>query len=232
MSFQQITKDLQEAAIPEKKAILQSFFKTGPGQYGEGDVFLGVTVPAQRKVAKAHRDAGEKVIKHLLDSKIHEHRLTALLILVEQFERGDIATRKRTVDLYLANIHRVNNWDLVDLSAPKILGAWLLDKDDSLLDKLARSNLLWERRIAMVATYAFIREGRFAPTLRLAKILLADDHDLMHKAVGWMLREVGKRDEHVLRGFLDEHTRQMPRTMLRYAIERLDEKSRKKYMAL
>ncbi len=204
------------------------FFKTGKGQYGEGDQFLGITVPAQRTVARAHRDLPLPEIEALLASAIHEERLTALLILVDAYARGDDATKRACVDFYLRNLARVNNWDLVDSSAHLIVGDWLLTRDRRLLRKLARSTNLWERRVAMVATLAFIRAGESEDTFAIASLLLGDTHDLMHKAVGWMLREVGKHaGEDVLRAFLREHAAAMPRTALRYAIERFSEAERK-----
>jgi len=218
---------LQRHAHPEKARILQHFFKTGKGQYGEGDVFIGVTVPETRAVAKKFMHVGFREIEALLNSKVHEHRLCGLLILVLQFQKkpsGEI------IDFYLKHFYAVNNWDLVDLTADKILGAWLADKDRSLLYKLAKSNTLWERRAAIVATYAFIRNNDFKDTCTLAEGFLNEKHDLMHKAVGWMLREAGKRDEKQLRMFLERNAARMPRTMLRYAIERLHDK--KKYLAI
>jgi 3-methyladenine DNA glycosylase AlkD len=204
------------------------FFKTGKGQYGEGDRFIGVTVPAQRTVARAHRALPLPEIEALLASPIHEERLTALLILVEAYEGGGEETRRACFDLYLRNLAWVNNWDLVDSSAHLIVGDWLLGRDRRLLRELARSKILWERRVAMIATLAFIRAGESADAFAIATLLLGDTHDLMHKAVGWMLREVGKRaGEDTLRAYLKEHAARMPRTALRYAIERFPEGERK-----
>jgi len=204
------------------------FFKTGKGQYGEGDRFLGVTVPAQRVVARAHRALPPPEIEALLASAIHEERLTALLILIDAYGRGDDEAKRACFDLYLRNLAWVNNWDLVDSSAHLIVGDWLLTRDRRLLRKLARSTILWERRVAMVATLAFIRAGESEDTFAVATILLGDAQDLMHKAVGWMLREVGKHaGEDTLRSFLKEHAAAMPRTALRYAIERFPEAERK-----
>jgi 3-methyladenine DNA glycosylase AlkD len=207
------------------------FFKCGPGQYGEGDAFLGVMVPPLRALSKQYAsiDVAESVA--LLQSKWHEVRLLALMILVHQYERGDDAKRAEIYRHYLANTNRINNWDLVDVSAHKIVGACLRDRDRSPLLALARSESLWERRIAIIATLDFIRNDDFADTLRLAEILLTDRHDLIHKASGWMLREVGKRDQPTLERFLGKHARVMPRTMLRYAIERFPPELRAKYMA-
>lgn len=217
---------------PAKAAVLQRFFKTGPGQYGAGDVFVGVTVPQTRQVARQQLAMSSENIEQLLQSPIHEERLLALLILVEQFGRGTVAQRRAIVRLYLAQTDRINNWDLVDLTADKILGRWLEDRSRRPLYRLAVSKNIWERRIAIVSTFHFIRQGEYRDTLALAEILLHDQHDLIHKAVGWMLREVGKRDEAVLRQFLDAHAAVMPRTMLRYAIERLPPAARAHYMKL
>ena len=222
---------LRRDASPQKAKILQSFFKTGKGQYGEGDVFIGVTVPNIRRVARAYSDLKTKDILKLLHSKIHEERLLALLIWVIQFEKSEERLKQKIFDLYLKNTRWVNNWDLVDLSAPKIAGAYLLFQPRDILYKLAKAKMLWERRIAVIATLAFIREGQFRDTLAVSKILLDDREDLMHKACGWMLREAGKRDPRVLAGFLEKYCRVMPRTMLRYSIERLSKNARRKFMA-
>ncbi len=221
---------LHQHADPEKAAFYPRFFKCGQGEYGEGDRFLGVTVPRQRKVAKRFKDVNHKVIRQLLDDRHHECRLTALLILVGQYQRADSERRQEIFDLYVAKLDRVNNWDLVDASAAKIVGRHLESKDRSLLDDWAATDDVWKQRIAIIATYHFIRHDDFADTLRIAEKLLHHDHDLIHKAVGWMLREVGKRDLGVLEKFLHGHYRSMPRTMLRYAIERLPDKRRKQYL--
>jgi len=225
-----LRKDIRSLANPEKAGVLQGFFRTGKGQYGEGDVFLGVTVPQSRAISKKYALLSFANIKALLKSKIHEERLVALLILVHRYQKGDEDEKKGIVDFYLGNTKCVNNWDLVDLSADKLLGHWLFGKDASLLCRLAESPHLWERRIAIVSTFHFIRNNRFSDTLKISGMLLGDKHDLIHKAVGWMLREVGKRDQPVLEGFLKRHHKKMPRTMLRYAIERLDEGRKKFYM--
>ncbi|MBT4823882.1 DNA alkylation repair protein [Candidatus Woesearchaeota archaeon] len=231
-------KELKKAGNPEKARILQGFFKTGKGEYGEGDVFLGITVPKQREIAKKYVDLEIKDLQTLLNSKIHEHRLGALFILIMQYQKAaKIADKKESekiktkiVKSYLKNTKKINNWDLVDISAPKILGDFLLNKDRNILYKLAKSKNLWEKRISMLATYAFIRENQFDDTLKISEILVRDDHDLIHKAVGWMLREIGKKDQAVEEKFLKKYYKTMPRTMLRYAIERFDEKKRKYYM--
>jgi len=225
-----LRKDIRSLANPEKARVLQGFFRTGKGQYGEGDVFLGVTVPQSRAISKKYALLSFANIKALLKSKIHEERLVALLILVHRYQKGDEDEKKGIVDFYLGNTKCVDNWDLVDLSADKLLGHWLFGKDTSLLCRLAESPHLWERRIAIVSTFHFIRNNRFSDTLKISGMLLGDKHDLIHKAVGWMLREVGKRDQPVLEGFLKRHHKKMPRTMLRYAIERLDEGRKKFYM--
>jgi 3-methyladenine DNA glycosylase AlkD len=226
-----VRRRLREAANPEDAVFLQRFFKTGPGQYGEGDHFLGIRVPMTRKLAREFADLPLGDIEKLLHDRWHEARLLALVLLVSQYARGGAAEKDRIFRLYLANTNRINNWDLVDMSAAGIVGAHLETRDRAPLDRLARSKSLWERRIAIVATYWFIRHGEFDDTLRIAATLLGDSHDLIHKAVGWMLREVGKRDERVLETFLDEHARQMPRTALRYSIERMSPAKRTRYMA-
>ena len=228
-----IKKELGKLASLKQAQILQRFFKTGPGEYGEGDIFLGIKVPTQRQVVKKYyRDLPLSEIPKLLRTKVHEYRLVALLILVAKFNIKDInqAERKKIYDLYLKNTAYINNWDLVDLSAPNIVGVYLLDKPRAILYKLSKSNNLWERRIAILATFAFIRDNDYKDTLRIAKLLLGDKHDLIHKAVGWMLREVGKRDQAKEEKFLRAHYKVMPRTMLRYAIERLEESKRQRYM--
>jgi len=221
---------LRSLANTKVAAILARFFKTGPGQYGEGDRFIGVKVPATRKVAGEFRNLPLGEAECLLYSEIHEERLLALVILIHQFEKGDDATRKRIYELYLGKTDHINNWDLVDLSAPQIVGGYLENRSRKPLYRLVKSSSLWQRRISIVATHWFIRHDEFDDTLKIAAILLADNEDLIHKAVGWMLREVGKRDLTALEKFLDEQCRVMPRTMLRYAIERLPEPNRQAYL--
>jgi 3-methyladenine DNA glycosylase AlkD len=230
----ELRRELREAAEPERVPELQRFFKTGPGGYGEGDVFLGVRVPAVRVVARRHAGLDLEDVTKLLCSPVHEERLAALVILVRRYGRADEQERQRIYDLYLGNTAHVKGWDLVDVSAPYIVGAHLLDcrgVERRVLDRLASSPSVWERRIAIMATFAFVRAGECNETLRLARVLLEDEHDLIHKAVGWMLREVGKRDEELLVGFLQQHAGDMPRTMLRYAVERLDASVRSELMA-
>jgi len=234
--LKELKKDLRAVASKEKAKVLASFFKTGKGDYGEGDVFLGVTVLLSRIIAKKYAKISFGDIKELLDSPIHEERIVALLILVDRYQKGDEASRQKVFRFYLKNLVRVNNWDLVDLSAPQIVGAYLFDapkKMRTLLMKLATSSDLWARRVAIVSTFYFIRRDEFAPTLDIAKCLLNDKQELIHKSVGWMLREVGKRDFAVLENFLKESSRYktMPRTMLRYAIERFPESKRKRYLS-
>lgn len=225
-----LIKSLQKLKNPEKAKILSRFFKTGPGQYGEGDIFWGLVVPLQRQVAKEFSDLNLQEIASLLKSPVHEVRLTALFILCGQFKKGDEDLRERIYKLYLKNVANINNWDLVDLSAPNIVGIYLLDKDREVLYRLAQSKTLWERRISMLSCFSFIRQNDFGDAIKIAKILLSDKHDLMHKAVGWMLREVGKRDQKLLESFLDENISDMPRTTLRYAIEKFPENKRKIYL--
>ncbi|HUD18974.1 MAG TPA: DNA alkylation repair protein [Patescibacteria group bacterium] len=228
-----VTQDLNKLANKEKAVFLLRFFKTGKGQYGEGDVFLGITVPDQRAVAKKYTNLPLTEVEMLLHNKLHEYRLTALLILCYKIEKAGDEERKKIVDLYLANTKYINNWDLVDLSSHEIVGTYLLDhpKERTLLLRLAKSKSLWERRISMVACYALLRQKQFNETFAISEILLHDDHDLIHKAVGWMLRELGKMDEAAEIAFLNKHYKTMPRTMLRYAIEKFPEPKRKFYMS-
>ena len=230
MRAEDTRRELQSMADPEKARIMQRFFKTGPGQYGEGDVFIGVMVPDSRLAAKKFGELPLGEVKALLDSGVHEERLVALLILVQKYVRAFDKEKEEIVKFYLGNIKQVNNWDLVDLSAPGILGAHLMDRDRRLLHRLAKSDSVWERRIAIVATLHFIKNYDFADTLRIAEALLRDSHDLIHKATGWMLREVGKRDRAAEEAFVARHCRSMPRTMLRYAIERFPEGKKRRYM--
>jgi 3-methyladenine DNA glycosylase AlkD len=229
-----LRRELRGAAEPERVETLQRYFRVEAGGYGEGDVFLGVRVPAVRAVARRHADLAPEDIVGLLRSPVHEERLAALVVLVRLYERGDGRERQRVFDLYLRNTAHVNNWDLVDASAPRIVGAHLLNLGGAgrrVLDRLASSPSVWERRIAVMATFALVRVGEYEETLRLARALLDDEHDLIHKAAGWMLREVGKRDERLLVRFLRRHAGGMPRTMARYAVERLDGPVRDELMA-
>jgi 3-methyladenine DNA glycosylase AlkD len=226
-----LRKELYGLANPADAKFLQGFFKTGPGQYGEGDKFLGLRVPALRSLARNYAELSRDDVLGMLASPWHEERLLALVIMVDAYESGDAAERRLVHRDYLANTRYINNWDLVDASAAGIVGAHLEAGNIALLLRLARAKDLWERRIAIVATHCFIKRDQFGPTLIIAELLLHDSHDLIHKAVGWMLREVGKRDRKVLDGFLREHYHGMPRTMLRYAIERHPEDVRKKYLA-
>ncbi len=223
-----IKEDLLKLGNPEKEKLLLRFFKTGKGEYGEGDKFIGVSLPDQRQLAKRYAQIGFSELQALLSSKIHEFRLTALLILVHQFKKAE--NKKVFVDFYLKNVRQVNNWDLVDFSAPNILGKYFLDKKRDLLYKMAASDNIWERRIAIISSLEFIRNNEFTDTLKIAEILLKDKHDLIHKAVGWMLREVGKRNIAGLEAFLKKHCKVMPRTMLRYSLEKFDSKKREFYM--
>lgn len=221
---------LRSFTSSQQASQLARFFKTGPGQYGEGDRFLGVMVPQTRLVAREFQDLDFPEIQRLLKSPFHEDRLLGLVILVLQFEKGTEAHRKRVFNFYVRSKAAVNNWDLVDVTAPKIVGPWLQDRPKGLLRKWVQSSRLWDRRLAVLSTFAFFRRKDFALFLEFARILLNDPEDLMHKAVGWGLREVGKRDEATLRAFLDRHGRKMPRTMLRYAIERLPSTVRRRYL--
>ena len=222
---------LKAHADREHAKNLLRFFKTRAGDYGEGDQFLGLRVPQIRDAAKQFRALPIDEIETLLESEQHEARMLALIVMTHQYARGDAPTRNALFDLYLRRTDRINNWDLVDTSAPQIVGAHLVDGDRAILTRLARSKSIWERRISILATQWLIRLGQFDDTLRIAAMLLNDKHDLIHKAVGWMLREVGKRDLAAETRFLDKHARDMPRTMLRYAIERFPAALRAKYMA-
>ena len=230
MTSKAIERRLRALGDPERAKHSLRFFRTGPGQYGEGDRFLGLTVPAIRAQARELKDAPLDTLAALLQSPWHEVRLTALVILVGQYRRGGDEQREAIYRLYLGSTNRINNWDLVDVSAADIVGAHLRGRNRSILDRLARSASLWERRIAIIATQHFIRHGEFADTLRIAAIFLGDAEDLIHKAVGWMLREVGKRDQEAEEVFLRRYASRMPRTMLRYAIERFPERLRKQYL--
>jgi 3-methyladenine DNA glycosylase AlkD len=225
-----IQNQLVSLSNAEDGAFLQRFFKTGPGQYGEGDLFRGIRVPVLRRLSKTHQDIPLELAEKLLHSPYHEDRLLALLILVRKAAKADEAERAHIHTLYLDNTRFINNWDLVDASAEHIVGAFLRDKSKEPLYQLARSGCLWERRIAILATFHFIKRGRFDETLGIAEILLKDPHDLIHKAVGWMLREIGKRDVQREEAFLSAHYPQMPRTMLRYAIERFEQDKRLGYL--
>ncbi|MCI0415526.1 DNA alkylation repair protein [bacterium] len=226
----EIKRKLRELANPERAKVSLRYFKTGPGGYGAGDLFLGNTVPDLRKLAGQYRDLNKKDILELLHSPIHEERVLALLILNLQFKSGAEPKRKEIHRLYLNNMKSINSWDLVDCSAPLLIGGYLLKKDTKILDKLAASNNLWERRTAIIATLAFIKQNEYGVTLRIATRLLKDKEDLIHKGSGWMLREVGNRAPEVLEAFLDKHAAIMPRTMLRYAIEKFNEPKRKAYL--
>ena len=236
--IENLSKDLKKLANPKKAKILQRFFKTGKGEYGEGDVFLGVTVPDCRKIAQKYKELSLKDVTKLLQSKVHEERLIALLILVHNFQRGNEEEKKRIYDFYMSHTGYINNWDLVDLSADKIVGEYLLSDEgfwtsqNDILINLARSKNLWERRIAIISTFQFIKKQKDAVwTFKISKILLNDKHDLIQKAVGWMLREVGKNiSQKVEEDFLKKYYKNMPRTMLRYAIERFPDELKQAYL--
>ena len=230
MSLTEIRKAISKQKNPTQALILQRFFKTEKGEYGEGDIFYGIKVPEQRTIAKQFKDLAFEDLKELIKSKVHEERLIAAFILVDQFKIGDEKKKKIVFDFYLKHKEGINNWDLVDLSAPKIVGAYLIDKEKDLLYKLAHSKDLWEKRISIISTQTFIREHFFEDTLNISKILLQDKHDLIQKAVGWMLREIGNRDLETEEEFLKKHYKTMPRTMLRYAIEKFPEQKRIAYL--
>jgi 3-methyladenine DNA glycosylase AlkD len=230
MSLTEIKKEIKKNADSQKAVLLQRFFKTAPGEYGEGDIFLGIMVPVQRSIVKKYKDLPLKDIKELLNSVFHEERLIALLILVEQYKKGDEKKKEDIFTFYHLHRRRINNWDLVDLTAHIISGSYLMDKDKSLLYKLAESKNIWDRRIAIMSTFYFIKNNVFDDALCIAQKLLNDKHDLIHKAVGWMLREIGNRDMDTEEGFLEKNYKKMPRTMLRYAIEKFPEKKRLAYL--
>ncbi len=232
MNLAKLKTDLRQASSPTKARVLQSFFKTGKGGYGEGDIFLGIAVPRQRALAKKYEtELSANDLEKLLKSKIHEERLVGILILVAKFQKGEENEKGEVFRFYLKHTRNINNWDLVDLSAPNIVGEYLLTKDRETLYQLAGSHNLWEKRIAILSTFAFIKRGQSRDALAISQILFNDNHDLIHKAVGWMLRETGKRcSQKTLTDFLDQYKTRMPRTMLRYAIERLPEKTRKNYL--
>lgn len=234
-----LIKDLEVLKDRKRAKVSAWFFKTGKGQYGEGDVFLGITVPKMREVAKKYTGLDLPEVQKLLLSQIHEHRFLALVILVDKFKKALRKTQgklseteqKKIFDFYIKNAKNINNWDLVDSSAEYIVGEYLFGRERGLIYKLAKSKNLWEKRIAIISTFAFIKRGKFEDTFKVAEVLLSDSHDLIHKAVGWMLREVGKRDQKAEEAFLQKYYKQMPRTMLRYAIEKFDPIKRKIYMA-
>lgn len=230
-TLRQVRSSLRELANEEIAKHSQRFFKTGPGEYGAGDHFLGIRVPVLRAQAKRYRALSTEQAFKILKSKWHEERLFALIVLCQNFERADDDEKKEIFDGYLADVRFINNWDLVDTSCHKIIAPYLEKRNRKILHTLAKSKNLWERRIAIVSTYYYIKRDDFDDLLKLASTLLHDDEDLIHKGVGWMLREAGNRDISVLRSFLDQHHQKMPRTMLRYAIEKLEKKERAKYMA-
>ncbi|MCK4745252.1 DNA alkylation repair protein [Candidatus Parcubacteria bacterium] len=225
-----LKKELKKFANPEYAKILQKFFKTGKGEYGEGDIFLGIKTPIKRKIVKDYQELSLCELQKLISDKIHDFRFSALLILIAQFKTGGEKKKKEIFKLYLKSTKYINNWDLVDISAPHIVGNFLLDKPRDVLYKLAKSKNLWERRIAIVSTFFFIRNSDFIDTLKISEILLSDDHDLIYKATGWMLREVGKKDLSAEEKFLQKHCQKMPRVALRYAIERFNKRKRKVYL--
>ena len=230
MTIRNIRKKLQQLGSEEKANVLQRFFKTGPGEYGEGDVFIGVGVPELRKLVKEYPDITLKESVQLLRSLIHEERMLALLILVDKYSKGNESVKKKIYKLYLQNTTYINSWDLVDSSAHHIVGDFLMDKNKDPIYRLATSKSLWERRIAILSTFHFIKHNNYSETLKISKILLTDEQDLIHKVVGWMLREIGKRHIFAQETFLKKHYKRMPRTMLRYAIEKFPESKRQKYL--
>ena len=230
MNYLELKQTVKNHSNKEQGIFLQRFFKTGKGEYGEGDVFAGIKVPVSRKIANRFKDLSFSDLQKIIKSKIHEERLIALFILVAKYKNTGEEQKEKIFNFYLKNIMYVNNWDLVDLSAEKIIGAYLIDKDKRLLFDLVNSSSIWERRIAVMSTFYFIKAHQFAATLKISELLLKDKHDLIHKAVGWMLREIGKRDIQAEEVFLQKYYGSMPRTMLRYAIEKFPEKKRLAYL--
>ncbi len=226
-----LKKDFQKLTNPKKAKDYAQFFKTEKGEYGEGDLFLGIVVPEQKKLAKRYSNLSLDDTKELLKSKYHEHRLTSLFILINKYKNADEKLKKEIFNTYLTHTKYINNWDLVDSSAPYIVGNYLLNKNKKILYKLVNSKDLWEKRISILATLEFIRNNQFEDTIKIAEILLNDKHDLIHKAVGWMLREIGNRNLQVEERFLQKHAKQMPRTMLRYAIEKFPDEKRRGYLS-
>jgi len=232
MTAVEVENELNKHENPTDAAFLQRFFKTGKGQYGEKDVFIGLRVPLTRQIAKKYRDLPIVEIDKLLDSPIHEHRMAALVIMTERAKRAQPEEKKALYDLYLRRTDRINNWDLVDLSSRDVVGGYLQDRSRAPLYKLAKSKNLWERRIAIISTAKFIGQGDLDDTFAIAELLIDDQHDLMHKAVGWMLREAGKKNESRLKAFLDQHAATMPRTALRYSLEKMNPNDKARYMGL
>jgi 3-methyladenine DNA glycosylase AlkD len=230
MSLVKLKSDLRKHASIRQAKMLQRYFKTGPGEYAQGDIFLGVKVPVLRNFAKQYQDLAFKDTLELLKSPIHEERLLSLLILILKYRQADISGKTKIYEAYLRNSRSINNWDLVDVTAKHIVGDFLSDRDRGILYKLAKSDLLWQRRIAILSTFYFIENNDFKDALKIARILIADSHDLIHKAAGWMLREVGKRNRLAEEKFLNKYCRVMPRMMLRYAIERFSSSRRQAYL--
>jgi len=226
----ELQKELKKLSNPKQAKLLQGFFKTGEDQYGEGDIFLGIMMPIQRKIAQRFINLDFKDIQKLLNSKIHEYRMVALLILTYIYSQASNERKKEVYNFYLKNTKNINNWDLIDVTSHKIIGDYLKDKPREILYKLAKSENLWEKRISIISCFAFIKDNDFKDALNISKILLNDKHDLIHKAVGWVLREIGKKDQIIEENFLKKHYKNMPRTMLRYAIERFDEDKRLRYL--
>ena len=230
MTAEDVIVELKAKGNPQRAKLSLRYFKTGKGQYGEGDKFFGVNLPDTRGIVRKYRDLSFLDIQKLLNNEFHDTRTVAVLILVEKFSRGDAKEKEKTANFYLKNTKRINNWDLVDISAPKVLGPYFLDKEKDVLYKLSKSTNLWERRISIMSTFWFIKKGEYKDSLKIAENLLKDKEDLIHKAVGWMLREIGKKDLKTEEEFLEKYYREMPRTMLRYSIEKFDKDKREYYM--
>ncbi|MCD4693855.1 DNA alkylation repair protein [bacterium] len=230
--YKQIKNEIIEFADKKRAEITSSFFKTSKGEYGEGDLFLGVRVPVLRQIAKKYKKINFKDLEKLLNTNLHEYRFIALVLLIDKYKKGDNIEKKGVYDFYIKNLKNINNWDLVDISAPHIVGNYLEDKDRAILYKLVNSKNLWFRRVAIISTFSFIRNNDFKDCLKITEILLNDEEDLIHKAVGWMLREIGNRDLKTEEEFLKKYYKKIPRTTLRYAIEKFEEKKRQKYLKM
>jgi 3-methyladenine DNA glycosylase AlkD len=228
--LEQLKKELEDLADLEQAKNLQRFFKTNKGEYGEGDIFLGIKVPVQRKIAKRYIGLGLNKLQELIKSQIHEHRLICLIILNKKYKKASEEDKGNIFNFYLKNTRNINNWDLVDISAPNIVGNFLFDKKKNILYELAKSEDIWEKRISVISTFDFIKKGEFEDALAISELLLKDKHDLIHKAIGWMLREIGKRDSEIEEKFLKQHYNDLSRTTLRYAIEKFPEEKRKQYL--
>ncbi len=228
----ELRKEMEECSNEEKAKLYQRFFKTGPGQYGEGDVFMGLTMPETRAISSKYTEMPIEEVQELLNSEIHEHRMSALLIVIQKYRKANKEEKRKLYEFYLKNMSRINNWDLIDVTASHVVGDFLFNnkEEKEMLYKLAKSNDLWEKRISVISTFRFIKENEFEDSINISEILLNDKHDLIHKAVGWMLREIGKKDQEIEEEFLRKYHKTMPRTMLRYSLEKFTKDKKDFYM--